>query len=283
MKLVILGDIHGNFAALQTVTAHVERWQPDVVVVAGDIVNRGPLPLQCLQFVQSKQTDGWLTVRGNHEDYVIKYAHPDTPTSGPEFEIFRSAYWTYCRLNGDVSALKAMPFQVNLTAPDGTEIRVVHASMRSNGDGIFIKTTDDKLRQKIQLPNQPAPPLFCTAHTHWPFIRSIDDTLVVNSGAVGLPFDGDHRASYAQIVWQGGQWQAKIIRLDYDRQQTEQDFYESGYLDEGGPLIRLILDEFHIARPHLYNWTQQYHAPTVAGEISLEEAVTNYLAERKAQ
>ena len=51
--------------------------------------------------------------------------------------------------------------------------------------------------------------------------------LVVNAGAVGLPFDGDTRASYAQLTWQCGAWHADVIRLDYDRRQAGRDFYET--------------------------------------------------------
>lgn len=282
MKLAVLGDIHSNFVALQTVVQHLEQWQPDRVVVAGDMVNRGPRPLECLQFVQRKQkSDGWLVVRGNHEDYVMAYDDPQTPRSGPEFEIFQTAYWTYQQLNGHVTDLKAMPFQVDLSAPDGSDIRVVHASMRNNRDGIFPKTTHDQIRDKIEAPGQSVPKLFCTAHTHCPLTRLVDGTLVVNVGAVGLPFDGDLRAAYAQLTWRRGEWQVDIIRLDYDRAQAEQDFYDSGYLANGGPLIELVLDEFHAARPNLYQWTLQYHQQIVAGDITLEQSVHNYLSERK--
>jgi hypothetical protein len=144
----------------------------------------------------------------------------------------------------------------------------------------FPKTTDDQIRNKMQAAGQPVPKLFCTAHTHYPLIRSVDDTLVVNVGAAGLPFDGDPRAAYAQLTWLKGQWKARIIRLDYDRPQAEQDFYNSGYLANGGPLIKLILDELHTARPNLYQWTLQYHNLIMAGEITLEQSVSNYLSEK---
>ena len=63
MKLAVLADIHANLAALETVAAHVEAWQPDAVVVAGDVVNRGPQPAACLDMVLERQRDsGWLTV-----------------------------------------------------------------------------------------------------------------------------------------------------------------------------------------------------------------------------
>lgn len=281
MKLAVLADIHGNYSALQTVTEHIEQWQPDAVVFAGDIVNRGPRPSECLHFVQEKcRQKGWQTVRGNHEDYVIGYDQPETRPVGIELEIFQSAHWTYQQLGCNVSTLKAMPLYVDITAPDGNTVRVTHASMRNNRNGIFPKTTDDELRDKIQTPDHPPPPLLCVGHTHWPLIRSIDDTLVVNVGSAGLPFDGDHRAAYGQLTWHRGQWQAEIIRLDYDRRQAEQDFYDSGYLEGGGILTRLIIDEFHIARPHLFRWMHDYYPLTVNGDLTIEEAVINYLSER---
>jgi putative phosphoesterase len=273
MKLAVLADIHANFAALQTVTEHLETWRPDLVVVAGDVVNRGPRPLECLRFVQNKQqSQGWLTVRGNHEDYVIRYTQPDPPT-GLKFEIYRNAYWTYQQLDGDVSALKTMPFQQSFCAPDGREIYVTHASIRGNRDGIYPETCDEELRQQIQ----PGAALFCIGHTHRPLVRRIDGTLVVNVGSAGLPFDGDTRVSYAQMIWQQGKWQAEIIRLDYDRPQTERDFFESGFMAEAGALAPLIMDEFHTAQSRLYQWTEKYQARVLAGEMTLEESVQEFL------
>lgn len=279
MKLAVLADIHGNFAALQAVTAHLEQWQPDYVVVAGDIVNRGPRSLECLRFIQQRQRcHGWLTIRGNHEDYVITQAQPDTPRSGPAFEAHRNSYWTYQQLNGHVSALSAMPFQCKLAAPDGTEICITHASIQNTRNGIYPGIPDEELRQKIE----PAASLFCVGHTHLPLIHRLEQTLIVNAGAVGLPFDGDTRASYAQIQWRSGQWSAEIIRLAYDRQQAERDFFESGFMTNSGALAPLILDEFLTARPHLFNWTALYQARVLAGELTMEDSTRDYMAKFKS-
>jgi len=274
MKLAVLADIHANYAALQAVTEHIEAWHPDLVVVAGDIINRGPCPVKCLRFVQDKQqSHGWLTVRGNHEDYVISCGKPDAPKCGPEYDIIRTGYWTYQQLNGNVAALRAMPFQRSLPAPNGSEARITHASMRGNRDGIYPETTDDELRRQIQ----PPPFLLCVGHTHRSLVRQIDETLVVNVGATGLPFDGDPRAGYAQLTWQQGEWNARIIRLDYDRQQTEQDFYNSGFMEESGALAPLILNEFQMARSRIYQWAEKFEAAVLAGEITIEESVEKFL------
>jgi predicted phosphodiesterase len=275
MKLAVLADIHANLPALLTVSAHVDAWQPDRVIVAGDVVNRGPRPAECLRFVQDRQREqGWQVVIGNHEEYVIDQAQPDAPRSGPEFDIHIGSYWTYQKLGEDVSALEAMPFQLSLPGPDGSEVRVTHASMAGTRVGIFPRATDSELGVLI---GRPAPALFCVGHTHIPFVRALDGTLVVNVGAVGLPFDGDTRAGYAQIVWSHGRWQASIVRLDYDRAQAERDFYDTGFLDDAASFARLVHVELRTARSLIYDWTRRYETRVLEGELTVEEAVEDYL------
>jgi putative phosphoesterase len=272
MKLAVLADIHANYVALQEVVAHIDRWQPDLVIVAGDIVNRGARPAECLALVQQRmQTEGWLVVRGNHEEYVISQSTPDSVRSGVAFEVFRPSYWTYCKLGCDVSALEAMPFRLELERG----VRVTHASVRHIRDGIYMTTPAETLREQI---GAPLPALFCVGHTHQPLIRSLDDTLVVNVGATGMPFDGDWHASYAQLEWRGGHWHAEIIRLSYDRAAAERDFELSGFLDEAGPLSRLMLRELQIAQGQLHSWSHQYEKAVLAGEMTMEQSVNDFLA-----
>lgn len=248
--------------------------------MAGDIVNRGPRPLECLRFVQDKAcTSGWLTIRGNHEDYIINHDLPGVPRSGPAFETHRNSYWTYQQLQGYVPDLVAMPFSQTLTAPDGGRVVITHASMRGNRDGIYPRTSDEELYQKIE----PTAALFCVGHTHLPLIRRLNGTLVVNAGAAGLPFDGDRRASYAQMEWYNKGWTAKIIRLPYDYAQAERDFFESSFMTDSGALAPLILDEFRIAHSHLFQWVEGYQARVLAGEMNIEDSVREFMDKIKRE
>lgn len=276
MKVAILADIHGNLPALQAVVADLEAWRPDVVVVAGDVVNRGPRPLECLRLVEEKQaTAGWRVVRGNHEDYVLFQATPEAPHEGPLADIFRNSAWTYRQLNGQVAYLEQMPFQVSMAGPDGREVRVVHASMQSNSDGIYPapRTSDEALRPLVA----PAPAVLGVGHTHIPLIRPIDESLVVNAGAVGAPFDGDWRASYAWLTGWGGGWAAEIRRVPYDRAQAERDFSETGFLAAAGDLARIMLVELRQARAYLHLWLREYEEPVLKREISVAASVERFL------
>lgn len=275
MKIAVIADVHANLAALEAITAHVQAWQPDQVIVAGDLVNRGPRPLECLRFIQKQEISaGWLTVRGNHEEYVIEQASPDFPRQGPVAEVHRGSYWTYEQLGGEVAPLEAMPFELTLPPPQGSrEVRVTHASMLGLRNGIYPWTSDEELEQKIGRP----PALLLVGHTHIPLIRRLNGTLVVNAGSSGLPFDGDTRPTYARISWINREWQAEIVRVDYDFGQAEKDFYTTGFIEDAGPLATLVLRELKLAHSQLGEWVSRYQKRTLAGEIPMRQAVAEFL------
>jgi predicted phosphodiesterase len=276
MKIAVLADVHGNLPAFEAVIDDIERRRPDQVVIAGDVVNRGPRPLPCLTLALGMvERRGWRILQGNHEEYVINQADRAAQLTPGEREINRNAQWTFAKLNEDVSLLQAMPTQVELTGPDGRPLRFVHASMISNRDGIYPDNTIEELRRLIA----PAPAVLCAGHTHRPVIHQVDDSLVVNVGSVGMPFDGDWRASYVELSWRDGRWQAEIIRLNYDREQTERDFFDSGFLPSAGDLARIMLVEFQRSRPLLNSWTKRYYDAVVAGQIAAAEAVNQFLQE----
>lgn len=318
MKIAVFADVHSNLEALETVLDHIDRWRPDRVLCAGDIINRGPNPRACTERVVTRAlAEDWGMIYGNHERYVLKYGRGNLPDHGPEFEIIRHAKWTYDQLTGPVGkagqaeqvgqaeqagqvgragrdntdrtdrperpersdhlveSLEALPFQWSMTDEAGNEFRMVHASMLGDRKGIFPDDTEASLREKIA----PAPKVLVVGHTHRPLIRTVDDALVVNVGAVGAPFDRDPRAAYARMTFEAGAWKAEIIRLDYDRERAIARFHESGYLEESGDFARLILAEFREARSLIPGWYHAFEDRVMGGEISLKASVDRYLEE----
>ncbi|MXY98801.1 MAG: metallophosphoesterase family protein [Gemmatimonadetes bacterium] len=310
MKIAVFADVHSNLDALETVLDHIDRWRPDRVLCAGDIINRGPKPLECTERVVTRAlAEDWGMIYGNHERYVLKYGRGNLPDHGPEFEIIRHAKWTYDQLVGQtdqagsdgqagqtgqagqdgltgtdgpdstnhpdnlVERLEALPFQWSMTDEAGSEFRMVHASMLGDRKGIFPDDSEESLREKIA----PAPKVLVVGHTHRPLIRTVDDALVVNVGAVGAPFDRDPRAAYAQMTYEAGAWTAEIIRLDYDRERAIARFHESGYLEDSGDFTRLILAEFREARSLIPGWYRAFEDRVMGGEISLKASVDRYL------
>lgn len=67
MRILVLSDIHGNFAALEAVMAHAKDAY-DALWCLGDIVGYGPRPNECVECIAQRAS---LSVQGNHDRAVI--------------------------------------------------------------------------------------------------------------------------------------------------------------------------------------------------------------------
>jgi predicted phosphodiesterase len=276
MKVAVLSDIHGNLPALQAVVDHIDGWSPDFVIVGGDIINRGPMSGECLDLLlERREAREWRMIRGNHEQMVLECSDPDKPVSGPGFEMTLFAHFALAQVAGQVDALRTLPDMIERSSSDGQLLRIVHASMYSNRDGIYPLTDDEDIRRKIA----PAPAVFVTGHTHRPLLRHIDQTWVVNIGSVGSSFDGDRRAGYGRFVWDGHKWASEVVRIEYNYRQIEVDYVRSGFLAEGGALAQLMLVELRKAQGLIFRWASRYEQAVLQGDMTLEQSVRNILCD----
>jgi predicted phosphodiesterase len=272
MKLAVLSDIHGNLPALEVVLDDLLSWRPDQVIINGDVINRGPDSLGCLELIEQQIPDS-LILKGNHEEFVLECAQKPFIPGNQQHELRRFAHWTIEQLGPRLQHVLDWHEDLDLEDPDGGELHVTHGTRLGKRDGIGHRTPAEKLPAKLGDPKQ----LFITAHTHLPLVLDYQGTLVVNTGSVGSPFDRDPRAAYGRLAFHAGRWNAEIVRLDYDRARTERDYKESGFLDGGGPLTRLMLTELRQSRGHMAPWMRRYQQAVLDGEITVEKAVREYL------
>lgn len=273
MKLAILSDVHGNVPALTAVLDDIERWRPDRVIVNGDLVSRGPYSLDCLRLLQRRYPQAHY-LSGNHEAYVLRCADEPADPDSPTTDIDRFADWALRQLGPAVEELRSWGDHLDLTdLEDGASVHITHGSRLGNRDGISARTADDDLPAKLGTPRD----LFVGSHTHKPLLRRFNGTLVVNTGSVGQPMDDDPRAAYGRFSLQGGRWQAEIARVAYDKAQAERDFVASGFLAEAGPMARLIYRELREAHAHVGPWRNRYLDAVKARQITVAEAVEDYL------
>lgn len=274
MKIAVLSDVHGNVPALEAVLEDLERWQPDEVIVNGDLINRGPYSLEVVQLLQREWPAARL-LRGNHENWVLYSAEQGPQPESPTFEIDRFAHWAVVQMGEALQQVAGWDDHLDLTELEGGSLHITHGSRLGDRYGIPPECEGEELRQKLGDPRD----LFVSSHTHRAFSRYFEGNLVINTGSVGQPFDGDVRASYARLQFQQGRWQAGIVRLPYDRERATADFEQSGFLYEGGALTRLIFREFFEARMHVGPWRRRYLDAVKAGEIGVAESVERYLEE----
>jgi predicted phosphodiesterase len=245
--IAILADIHGNLPALNAVIDDLQRHPVDEVIVAGDMVGRGPQGSLVIERILAL---GWPSVRGNHEDYMINFARQLVPKDWLDAEYWCASRWMAAELDRDhIDYIASLPDA--LTPTTSALLHVVHGTPRSNNEGIGTWTNpdliDDFLRQQA-----PTPVLVC-AHTHRAaHIRREGLGHVVNVGSVGLPFNGDTRAQYALFRCEpSGHVHVELRQVAYDLDDTLRRYHDTGFLHDCGFTSALLRQELLHARPFL--------------------------------
>ena len=260
-RIAIIADIHANLPALEAVIADLQPLNPDEILVAGDLVGRGPQGTAVVRRIASQR---WRSVRGNHEDYLLSFVRGDIPDAWRHAEEWAASRWMADELDEEsVRFIDALPFSIQSSIdPD---IEVFHGSPNSHSEGIGGWTPEDRLETFLEAIDGTV--LVC-AHTHRPLCYRSEAGLIVNAGSVGLPFNGDPRAQYVMLHGQPGQWEVEFRQVDYDRQALLAHYNSSGFLTKGAITAELLRREVEAARPFLVpflNWAEISHCdPTTA-------------------
>jgi predicted phosphodiesterase len=278
MRIAILADIHANLLALEAVIADLEIAQPDQVIVAGDFQNRGPAPKEV--YDRLRKFD-WPLLRGNHEDYVIEQSEsPSEQAHAVDLYAWQPARWTAERVPETIPFLRTLPIAIQLSGPDGSFVCIAHGSPRSNAEGFFPSTRDEKAFDML---GEPRPRVLCCGHTHLPLQRQIGPTRIFNVGSVGFPFDGDLRAAYGILNWSEGAWSTELRRVPYPVEAVLESLASPEFHEGLGPMARIIRRELETARPHLTLFTVTFLPRVRSGELAIYEAVDEYLALSQAE
>ena len=205
MRVLVLADIHGNRAALDAI-----REPFDVCVCAGDLVDYGPEPGPCIDWVRANAAH---SVRGNHDHGVAQ----DVELQGVGGFRYLTA------ITRPLSVAAVTPEQRRYLADlptsrmftlGGKRFLMVHATPRDPMDEYAPAEVSFWQPRLAGLKVD----YLIAGHTHQPYTLRVNGTLVVNPGSVGLSRDGDPRAAYAII--DGDDVQLK--RIEYPIEETVQ-------------------------------------------------------------
>ena len=186
MRILVLADIHANWPALAAID---ERF--DVCLFLGDVVDYGPTPGPCVEWVQAHADHA---IRGNH-DHALAQRIPGRGETGYRYLTRVTRHlMRQCLRPDEIGYLARLPVTETLQL-DGLAIHLVHATPR---DPLDEYLRPDPAQWALRLGSVHAD-LVCVGHSHLPFILKAAGKTVLNPGSVGQPRDGDPRASYAII------------------------------------------------------------------------------------
>jgi len=198
MRILLLSDIHSNWAALQAINESF-----DLCVFLGDLVDYGLEPTPCIDWVRKNCR---FAVRGNH-DHGMSQNVVINGQSG-----FRYLTTVTRPLNRELVSeedrrfLMALPVTQTATI-DELRYFLCHATPRDPMDEYAPADPEFWARRLEQVDAD----IVCVGHTHMPFALEAGGKLVVNPGSVGLPRDGNPKASYAILEGR----HVELKRIDY--------------------------------------------------------------------
>jgi putative phosphoesterase len=210
MRILIVSDIHANWAALRAIN---ERY--DACLFLGDLVDYGTAVTPCIDWVKAHATH---SVRGNHDHGAAQ-----------NVSVFGQGGFKY------LTAV-TRPVTVSLLKPDerrfladlpvtksvtlgGRRFLMVHATPRDPLDEFAPPEVEFWQRRLEGIEAD----VICVGHTHMQYELAVGNQLVINPGSVGLPRDGDPRAGYAVI--DGDRF--SFHRVEYDVEEAVRMAQES--------------------------------------------------------
>lgn len=194
MRIAVVSDIHGNLSAFEALLADIRQVSPDRVLHGGDLADSGSSPLEIIDWIRDL---GWQGVMGNTDEMLVrpdsleKFAHQSPAPANLWAAIREIAVATRAVLGEERLAwLARLPLVVSQPG-----FALVHASPESCWRAPSADAVDTEVEAIYGSVERP---IVAFGHTHRPFIRTLSGSpgMLINTGSVGLPYDGDARASY---------------------------------------------------------------------------------------
>jgi len=218
----LISDVHANLPALETVLAELDARGVDGIFNAGDLVCYGPSPNEVIHLLRKREI---MSIYGNRDreiyEFPLRYEryrenlHPLK---------FRAYEWTYNELTEEnLDYLKSLPERVSMRV-NSHKLLMVHDRIHPDIPQPKPDTPDSQFGEIAASVEED---IIAFGHTHIPFVREIAGKLLVNTGSVGRPGDGDPRAGYVVLEISEGQIAARIKRVSYDVDKIARTIYDS--------------------------------------------------------
>lgn len=238
MRIAIVSDIHGNRTAFEAVLADLREVSPDLILHGGDLADTGASPMEIVDRICDL---GWPGVVGNTDEMLFR------PESLTEFASQSPGLQSLFRIieematatrellgEGRLAWLRGLP-RVQIHGP----MALVHASPGSAWRAPTPDASDDELNAVYGVLRKP---VAAYGHIHRPYVRELPGLTVVNTGSVGLPYDGDRRAAYLLL----DDSRPSIRRVEYDVNKELKTLSDCG-IPHAGWIARILTN----ARPEM--------------------------------
>lgn len=234
MLIAVLGDIHSNLPAFESVLKAIKAAKVDKILCTGDIVGYGPYPVECIELVQQYNI---TVVAGNH-DYAVTELIDNSFFTEEAKEVLKFT-------KSELSEIEISFLQNLILMKNEENIKITHSSFSHPELFEYVFEPEDILENFINLKGQ----IGFFGHTHFFKIYVMkndgsgeyleigkdcftynDEKILVNSGSVGQPRDGNVNTGYTLVDTEKKTIQ--IIRIPYNYEKTIEEMKHKKFPDK---------------------------------------------------
>jgi putative phosphoesterase len=219
-RILLIADIHGNWPALQAI-----KEQYDLCIFLGDLVDYGLEPGPCIEWVRKNVK---YTVRGNHDHGAAQNVVVNGQSGFKYLTGVTRPLTRQLLSESERRFLMELPVTRSVTI-DELRYFMVHATPRDPLDEYAPADPEYWSRRLEQIDAD----VVCVGHTHIPFVLEVGGKIVVNPGSVGLPRDGNPRASYAILEGK----KVELKRIEYPVEAAVSVIQASALPDQAKDLL----------------------------------------------
>lgn len=244
MKIALLSDIHGNLFALEAALADIAKQNVGRIICLGDVAAFGPQPREVLVRLHEL---GCPVVMGNTDEWLLNpKPHPyrDEDTD----KVTDVEMWAAQKLTeADKTFIRTFQPTIRKQLSETVDLLCFHGSPRSNTEAIRSTSTEEELAEAFD--GRSAAIMAC-GHTHTPILRRYQQSIIINPGSVGLPYEFKPNGTDIR----NSPW-AEYAIIHMDDLQPSITFHRAAY--DVRPLIELA---HQCGMPHAGWWTQDWEA-----------------------
>lgn len=203
MKIILLGDVHGNLAALEAVLADGWKRGGELVLNTGDYVGQGPYPDETVSLLAATEM---LGVKGNFDKNVLRAQAEKNASPKRDLHL-----WNQKALSkASRKYLERLPRWRKFVL-GGKSFFLTHGSPEDREENVTAETPDERLRE---LAERAGTDFILAGHTHEPLAKKLGAVWFLNPGTVGHPLGEDKRPCYALLTLRPGYFRVHHYRVD---------------------------------------------------------------------
>ena len=224
-RIVVISDIHSNYAAFESAFNTIEKINPDGIIFLGDYVTDFPYPQRTMEILyKCKSAYKCWFLRGNREDYLLE--HRKNLNDGWCYSSsVGSLLYTYENLTkDDLDFFSNMSICQDIKIDGAPLITACHGSPKSTTENMLLNSSvyiDYAKNLKGNI-------LLC-GHTHHRKIVSVEDKQIVFCPSLGLPQDGEEYGHtwITLLTSTENTWKTEFIDIKYDADTLIDDYRKS--------------------------------------------------------